>query len=289
MPGLARAALFTTLLLCTTHVAAEDDSNFGERIEDSPFVELYVLDELKALRREMASQKNELIQQVVDREIGAVDRAVSYATDTVTYFFYLIAAASSMLVLVGWTSVRDIKERVHNLADTEINKLVEEYEHRLYKIENVLRQKTDLIEENREEIQLTQDRHALWLRAAQDTGLQPKIAIYDQLLKLNPEDTEALTYKADTVLELQEPQWAVNLCHQALDIDPDNAHAFYQLACAHTALEQFEEAIRCLSEALDRSDAYREEITVDPHLAALQQSSALKELMGADSGANTSN
>ena len=78
----------------------EDNPPFGERIAKSPFVELYVLDELKQLRVDMAAQKNELLQQVVDREIKSIDRGVEYATDTISYFFYLIAGASSILVLV---------------------------------------------------------------------------------------------------------------------------------------------------------------------------------------------
>ena len=79
----------------------DDNPPFGERIAKSPFVELYVLDELKQLRTDMAAQKNELLQQVVDREINSIDRGVEYATDTISYFFYLIAGASSILVLVG--------------------------------------------------------------------------------------------------------------------------------------------------------------------------------------------
>ena len=52
-----------------------------------------------------------MIQQIVDRELSTADRAVSYATDTVTYFFYLIAGATSILLLVGWTSIHDMKKR----------------------------------------------------------------------------------------------------------------------------------------------------------------------------------
>lgn len=133
-----------------------DQRLIKERIEGldkplySPFVERYVLDELKQLRKEQANTRQELTQQIVDREHKSVDRAVSYATDTVTYFFYLIAAASSVLVLLGWSSIRDIKERVHSLADEEITKLVREYEQRLAAIEEQLYQKTQHIEANRE-------------------------------------------------------------------------------------------------------------------------------------------
>lgn len=235
----------------------------------SPFVERYVLDELKQLRVDQANTKQALIQQIVDREHQSVDRAVAYATDTVTYFFYLIAAATSMLVLVGWTSFRDIKERVHSLADEEISKLVHEYEKRLGVIEQQMQQKTRHIEDNREEIERTQEIQSLWLRANQDSSPASKIIAYDQILKLRPDDCEALTYKADAVLELQEPQWAANLCHQALEIDPGNSHAFYQLACAYTALGQLDEALRFLAKAISGRESYLDEIRDDPALQTL--------------------
>ena len=244
----------------------------------SPFIERYVLDELKQLRIDQAQTKHELMQQIVDREHNSVDRGVAYATDTVTYFFYLIAAATSVLVMVGWTSIRDIKERVHSLADEEISKLVNEYESRLETIEAQLQQKTLHIEENREEIELTQEIQSLWLRAQQDPSPANKISIYDDILKLRPGDCEALTYKADAVLELNEPQWAANLCHQALKIDPENSQAFYQLACAYTAMDQFDEALRYLSEALHRRESYQEDIREDPALQPLINHEVFGEL-----------
>ncbi|MDX1573061.1 MAG: tetratricopeptide repeat protein [Methylophaga sp.] len=245
----------------------------------SPFIERYVLDELKQLRVDMAALRHEMIQQIVDREINAVDKAVSYSTNTVTYFFYLIAGATSILVLVGWTSIREIRERVHSLADEEISKLVTEYEHRLHAIELQLNQKTLHIEENREEIERTQDLQSLWLRAAQENRAAHKIAIYDQILKIKRDDCEALTYKADAVLELGEPQWASNLCHQALLIDPENSHAFYQLACTYSALGQLEEALYYLKEAIQRSESYRDEITQEPALQPLQGHPGLQKIL----------
>ncbi|WP_445366062.1 TPR end-of-group domain-containing protein [Microbulbifer sp. ANSA001] len=258
--------------------SAQSEVDTLERPLYTPFVERYMLDEIKQLRIDQANAKQELIQQIVDREHNSVDRAVAYATDTVTYFFYLIAAATSILVLVGWRSLQDIKERVHSLADEEISKLVQEYEKRLEVIEKQLQQKTQHIEENREEIELTQEVQSLWLRAQQESSVANKIAIYDEILRLRHEDVEALTYKADAVLELNEPQWAANLCHQALGIDPDNSHAFYQLACAHTAMGQFDEALRYLAEAIKRRESYRDEILVDSALQPLAESEVFEEL-----------
>ncbi|MGD8177109.1 TPR end-of-group domain-containing protein [Marinimicrobium sp. ARAG 43.8] len=254
-----------------------------EKLEEpmySPFIERYMLDELKQLRVDMANQRTELIQQVVDREIESIDRGVTYATNTVTYFFYLIAAVSSILVLLGWNSIRDIKEKMSHLADEEVGKLVNAYEVRLRGIEKQLRQKTQHIDANREEIERTQEIHSLWLRANLEHTPANKIAIYDQILNIKPDDCEALTYKADVVLELGEPQWAVNLCQQALGIDSDNAHAFYQLACAHTSLGNHEDGVHFLREALSRAESYRESLLQDPALFPLHDMPAFKELAG---------
>ncbi len=259
--------------------AKEDVGDLEEPLYN-PFVERYVLDELKQLRTDMATNRNDLQKQILDREHSSVDRAVRYATDTVTYFFYLIAGATSILVLVGWSSFREIKERVHTLADEEISKLVKQYEARLQTIEQQLNQKSRHIEENREEIELTQEVQSLWLRAAQDHNPTSKIEIYDAILKLRKDDCEALTYKADAVLELGEPQWAANLCHQALKIDNNNSHAFYQLGCAYAAMNQNDEAVRYLAEALKQRDSYRDEMNEDPALKHLHGYAPFDALLG---------
>jgi len=277
--------LIAPLLVAADNNQQEQAKQVVDQLEKplyNPFVERYVLDDLKTLRQELAEQKAELIQQIVDREHRSVDRAVRYATDTVTYFFYLIAAATSILVVVGWTSIRDIKERVHSQADEEISRLVGEYERRLHVIESQLNQRTQDIEDNREEIELTQERQSLWLRAARENNFHNKIAVYDQILNLRQDDTEALTYKADAVLELNEPQWAINLCNQALAIDPENSHAFYQLACAYAVLGMQDEAVNCLSKVLERTDTYKEDILSDPAMRPLHDNVNFKTLLGGE-------
>ena len=244
-----------------------------------PFIERYVLDELKSLRVEMATQKNELIQQIVDREHNSVDRAVTYATDTITYFFYLIAGATSLLVLAGWSSVRDMKERIENLANERITKLIDEYEDRLFTIEKQLKKEAEHTNKNRKEIETQQEIQSLWLRAGQDINVASKISIYDEILKLRPDDFDALTYKADAALDLGEGRWALNLCQQALAIDPENAHAMFQLACAHTQLEQYDDAIQQIKVLLKKHDDYHEDIIEEEALKPLHKLAGFKKLI----------
>lgn len=235
----------------------------------TPFIERYVLDELKQLRIDVAAQRAEFIQSLVDRDLSIGDKAMNYATNTVTYFFYLIAAVSSILVIVGWTSIRDIRDKVHSVADKEVQQLVKIYEERLHAIEKQLTQKTRHIDQNREAIERTQELHALWLRAQQEHAPANKILFYDEILKMRPTDCEALTYKADAILELREPNWAKELCAQALRIDPDYGYAHYQMACACVALGELEQAMVSLHRAVSISESFVDEAAADPALAPL--------------------
>ncbi|WP_101758392.1 tetratricopeptide repeat protein [Oceanicoccus sp. KOV_DT_Chl] len=279
--------LVITLLLANFSYgdSGDNDSKAEQEITEldkplySPFIERYMLDEVKQLRLDLSAQKVDYTKQIVDREHHSVDRAVAYATDTVTYFFYLVAGATSILVLVGWNSIHEAKTQVQSLADEKISALIKEYEDRLSVIEQQLQQKSKNIDDNREEIELTQNIQSLWLRAAQDIGPSNKIAVYDQILKLREDNCEALTYKADAVLDLGEPQWAINLCQQVLEINPDNDHALYQLGCAYTALEQYDEAIRYLTQAAALVESYREEMAVDPALKPLADFAPFQRLI----------
>ena len=216
---------------------------------------------------------------MVDRELSVADKALAYATDTVTYFFYLIAGASTLLVLVGWNSLREIKDRVGTLANEEIKRITDSYEARLDKLERELHHKSRHIAATQEEIELTNEVHSLWLKASQEASPQSKIAIYDQILEVRPDDLEALTYKADAALGMGQTQWATSLANRALSIDPDNSHALYQRACAHAESGYVDEALRDLESAIVQSETLREQAGLDASFESLQDLPLFKQLV----------
>ncbi|GAA5189635.1 hypothetical protein GCM10025772_12480 [Ferrimonas gelatinilytica] len=265
-------------------IQAEAQHRLEQRVETleaplyTPFIERYLIDEVKSLRTELQGQRAEFLSTLNERELRLANHSVTYATDTVTYFFYLVAGVSSLLVLVGWTSIRDIKEKALVLTDQEVTKLISRYEKRLNSVEEQLSAKEVLITANAEALEQTNEVHALWLRASQEFSEEAKIAVYDQILKLRPDDVEALSYKADAVLELGEPKWAANLCHQALQQVPDNAHALYQLACACACLKQLDDASRYLEQAITLSPEYLDSARKDPQLKPLEQGGQLNQI-----------
>ena len=287
------AGFFLTLLMATgaqaqqggetpDDLTAEDVEQRIETLEKpmyTPFVELYLLEESKALRKEMQNTRAELIEKVVDKELSVADKTMSYATDTVTYFFYLIAGATSILVVIGWNSIRDMRNQLTSLAEKRVNELVVEYEKRLKSIEEQLQQKSDIIHQNQAEIERTNEVHSLWLKASQETSQQNKISAYDQILDLRPDDVEALSYKADAVLEMQEPLWAISLCQRALKLDQGNGHAHYQLACAYAEIGRWDDAVTTLQKAIDISEAYRDDASVDPSFEQLRDHERFRALI----------
>ncbi|MDX1353649.1 MAG: tetratricopeptide repeat protein [Thiomicrorhabdus sp.] len=249
----------------------------------NPFVERYVIDELKDLRADMMQMQVDLTKEVTNRDISLTTRAVSYVSDTVTYFFYLIAGISSVLVILGWNSIRDIKEKVHDLADSKVNEVINVYEQRLAKLEDELSKKSKGINNAQKQILQHQDIHSLWLKAGQESLLNNRMNIYDQILEIDPDNTEALTYKADLALEMEEPQWAINLCNKALQIDPENRHALYQLAGAYAVLNQPADALDNLERSLLGTDVSAEEIVADPVFKNLLDNEEFKKLLNIDS------
>jgi tetratricopeptide (TPR) repeat protein len=229
----------------------------------NPFIERYLVDEVKNLRTELYTVRAELIEKQVDKQLTLADKSMTYAINTITYFFYLIAGVSTLMVLVGWNSLKDIKQRVNSLANEEVQRITSQYENRLKKIEDELNKKSTRIRQTQEEINTTNEIHSLWLRASQENSPHNKIPLYDQILAIRPEDTEALTYKADAALQLRETLWAVSLCNRALQLDPENAHAYYQRACAHAEAQNFDEALRDLDEAIRLSEAFKWEAIDD--------------------------
>lgn len=245
----------------------------------SAFTERYLLDEVKLLRQKVADVRVELTSKIIDKEIELADRALMYATDTVTYFFYLLAGASSLLVIIGWNSLRDVKERVGSYANEEIHRITASYEERLGILETELSRKSKHIKAAQEEIELTNEIHSLWLKASQESSLQNKIAMYDQILTLRPDDLEALTYKADAALALGQAQWATSLANHALEIDPENSHALYQRACAYAESGSTEEALRDLSQAIECSESLRLQASSDSSFNALHSDTRFNELI----------
>lgn len=260
---------FTNTMFASSETFEEKSSKVKEKIDTldkamyTPFVENFILNEIKSLRIENKELKIQIHETLAKKEIEISNNVINYATSTINNMFYIIAAASALLVVVGWNSMREINEKVKNMIEGKTSKTINQYEKRLATFENDLKNRSRQVKQNQIEIEKTNLLHSLWVRASQETTINGKLEILDEILNLRPDDLEALTYKAETILELGEANWVLNLTNQAIQIDKDYGNAYYQRAKAYTVLKQDNNAIEDLQTALSLNDSYEEEIKND--------------------------
>ena len=253
--------MFFVVLPTTIVHAAERDSPppySKQSIYEKPMMERYVLDELKSLRMDQQDLERRMTIDITDRELAVADKSMNYANVTVTYFFYIIAGVASLIALIGWQSMREIKENTKRMAEQQLKDIANNYEQKFKELERDLKRKTRIISENNREIEKINEVHNLWLRAQSSQTPEQKVEVYDEILKVRPGDLEALTYKADATMEMREFHWALSICNRVLEVDDTNAHALYQRACAYACLGIEEQAISDLERAIKDSMSLRE-------------------------------
>ena len=248
-----------------------------------PFIERYILDELKLVRQDQQAMRTEMTDKVAEARLDASDRAVRYTTDTINNIFFIITAAASILVLLGWRSLREVRETIKAQVESQVSQMTLEYEKRLNELENKLVIRSEQIISAQENIAQTNQVHSLWMRAGLETSLHEQISIYDQILEINPDDVEALTYKADSLLDLGEARWAVSLTNQAIEHDQEYALAYWQRACAEAALGQFDEAVRDLETAILQSPSLKDEVASETAFEVLHDHLSFKKLLQPES------
>ncbi|ATC88345.1 MULTISPECIES: tetratricopeptide repeat protein [Pseudoalteromonas] len=247
-----------------------------------PLMERYILDELKAVRQDQQKLREDVTKQVTHAQLDTADRALTYTTDTINNVFFIITATASILVLVGWNSLRDVKNKVEDIVNTRVSVITDEYEDRLKILEEKLRVRSEEILSNQERISVTNEVHSLWMRANLESDFANKIEIFDEILKRKPEDVEAIAYKADALLEINETAQAIELCNQAIDIDSVYGYAYWQRACAYALTHKHADALADIKMALEYSPNLRNELLHESAFASLHDNDSFNTIVAGE-------
>lgn len=271
--------LTALLTLSTLLYGAEKDAQGLKQLLDKPLIERYILDELKDLRVENMKLRNEVEKRISKTEVEQTDRAARYMTDTIANVFYLIAAATSILIFAGWNSLRDIRSKTETIVEERLNAITQKYNTQMQSIQDAMTLQSKKILDNQNKIYNTQYIHSLWMRSNLETNTQSRIDIYDEILKINPNDSEVYAYKADAVLDMDEYEWALNLSNKAIEIDPEYGYAYWQRSCANAVLGNKNEAIADLEIAIQKSPNLKNEIDGEEMFKNLKESEEFQKFL----------
>jgi tetratricopeptide (TPR) repeat protein len=258
---------------------AEQKEHSSKEMLDKPLVERYILDELKELRTNQLKLKEEVTKQITSSELSITDRALSYTSDTIGNIFYIIAVVSSLLLLVGLKSFKDIKESSELILETKILELTQNYETRLSDIESKANHRFKLINQTQEQVEKSEKISSLWKRIEIEDDIQEKLNLYDEILKLAPDDVETLVYKADVLLDLDETRWALSLCNQAIKLDNEYALSHWQRACANAKLKNIDSALEDIKTALELNPRLQDELENEDSFNVLKNNKTFKSLV----------
>ncbi len=275
--------LFLAILFFTLPITLFSQNNIQvDSLEEPlyrPLIERYILDEIKTLRQENQSLRAEVTKKIAEAKLESSDRAVNYTTSTINNIFYIITAAASLLVLLGWRSLNDIKKSLKIDMAKKIQTLTSDYEDRLQQVEVKMTERSKVIIETQKNITDTNSIHSLWMRAGLEKSDEDKISVYDEILSIKPDDIEAMTYKADALLEIGEIRWALDLSNNAIELDNEYALAYWQRACAYSKMDKQAEALKDIKKAIDLSDTLDEELLNEKHFENLHDNKLFKSLL----------
>lgn len=269
--------LFILTIIMINTLFAQTTEQAKEPFE--PLIQRYILDELKEIRIDHHKLRADTEKRIARAEVENTDRSARYITDTVGNIFYIIAAATSILIFSGWNSLRDIRKKTEEIIEFKIDKITKKYNEELESLQKKLTEQSEKIIINQNKIYSTQLIHSLWMRANLETNPQAKIDIFDEILALNSNDAEVYAYKADAVLDLDEYEWALNLSNKAIQIDQDYGYAYWQRACANAKLNNLNEAIIDIEIALAKSQNLKDEVESEPSFEDIRESVEFQEMI----------
>lgn len=279
-----------TLLLSTVVVAENDKKVINTGVVNStevqllekrlfePFIERFILDEITKINKKQLQIEIDMVNTLAKNKLEVTDRSIKFATDTVNNIFYTIAIGTSLLLLFGWHSLKELKDDTKRSVERKISKLTEEYEIRVLELERSAAKRAKEIAENQENIERAEAIQSLWKRAGLENSQQERINIYNEIIKLNPQNVEALTYKADVLLELNEPRWALTLCDEAIAIDKNYGLSYWQRACALVQIGLIEEGLRNIKIAVRISPTLRAELMHEANFDLVHDNEEFKGL-----------
>jgi len=270
--------LLLTILISLNFAQEIKEQKIEKRLYE-PLIERYILDELKEIRVDHHRLRSDVEKRISRAEVEQTDRAARYITDTIGNVFYIIAAATSVLIFAGWNSLRDIRKKTEEIVEMRVEKITQKHNEKLEQLQATLAEQSKRILENQNKIYNTQFLHSLWMRSNLETNPQSKIEIYDEIIKINANDAEVYAYKADAVLDLDEFEWALNLSNKAIEIDKEYGYAYWQRACANAMLENVSDAIADLEMALRKSPNLKDEIESEPYFDSIKESEQFAQIL----------
>lgn len=238
--------------------------------EDISWTQRFILTELKELRIQLESLKREINEDLNARELATVDRALSYSGNTVNFLWLIITMAMAGFWLVGWKTMRDVRENLAANFEREIEKNVRSQQKKLEEFmqkfkDDQLSQSTDILK-NQEYLQKKQEAAFYWSQFNREEDPVQQLELLDKISWVWIENDEIFVYieKASIYANLWLWDKAWESADKWLEQESENTSLLYSKAQSLVMLEETEEALKVVNNILIIKPGMVDDFTEDP-------------------------
>lgn len=264
---------FSSLYAAEYEYASEQKTQSWTQVvvpDDISWTQRFILWELKELRVDQEALRREINQDLNTRELAIVDRALSYSGNTVNFLWLIITMAVTGFWLVGWKTMRDVRQNLTANFEREIQKNVRSQQKRLEEFmkkfeEDQLSQSAEILK-NQEFIQKKQESAFYWSQFNREEDPVQKLELLDKVLSVEIEDDEifVLTEKSSIYTTLGLWDKALETAEKWLEQESENTSLLYSKAQSLVMLEDIEEALKVVNNILIIKPGTLEEFMEDP-------------------------
>lgn len=231
--------------------------------DEISWTDRFILGELKELRTWLEWIKREIYSEIQNREIDAVDKALSYSANTVNFLFVFITIIIMWFWVVWWRTIWDIKKSTKESMDRETKKIIANFQNKILELEK--EQKVNI----------------LWRQFNLSDSDVDKMAILDKVQKLKPDSQDVMVERWNIYLSMWLFEQVIETSSQILLLDwvKNQAHALYNRICAYSKLWEMDKAYSDINHLIQLSPEYKDIILESDHLSAILSDTKIKKLL----------
>jgi tetratricopeptide (TPR) repeat protein len=260
-------------------VSEQVNSSWSQLIvpDDINWTQRFILSEMKELRTQLEATRRELNEELNKRELEAVDRALSYSGNTVNFLWLIMTMAVTGFWLVGWRTMKDVRENLTNNFEAQIQKNVRVQQKRLeefmQKFEQEQLSQSKEILETQELMQKKQEWAYYWSQFNREEDGVVRLELLEKIAWLNVEEDELIILIERALIYVSLGLWdkALETSDRWLELSSENTTLLYTKAESLVMLEESEEGLKVINNVLVVKPSMREEIMEDPTFENLRQ------------------
>ena len=234
--------------------------------EDINWTQRFILSEMKELRVDLEVLRRNIYNELNERELRTVDRALAYSWNMVNFLWLILTMAVTGFGLVGWKTMKDVRENLSKNFEKQVAKQVRDQQKALEVFMKNFQQEqlaeSQEILKNQEYILKRQEIGYYWSQYNREENNQKRLELLDKIDSFVLEENTLLVIieRVSIYAELWLWEKVLEITDTGLQIESEHPSLLRFKAEAQLALEYQEEWLQTLKTLLALHPSSRDEI-----------------------------